>query len=406
MMKRIIFVDDETRILFGLRRTFRSMRNEWEMLFVKSGQEALDSLSNNNFDIIVSDIDMPGMNGIELLKEVARLYPKMTRIVLSGRNEKECILRSENFIHQYISKPCDTETLKYVFKRTFMLHDLLVNDKFETLLSKMQSLPSLPSRYNDILKNCESPHISLNEIGELISQDISLSAKVLQVSNTVCYSLRQRITNPIQATVQLGLEIVKNLVLLNHVLSQFDLKKMQDLSINDLWNHSVTVATYARDIIKAENICEDVEDLAYGAGLLHDVGKLIIATNFPDEYISAQTLAIKNRITISQAEKEIFKTTHATVAGYLLGLWGLPDTIINTVIFHHDPAKNISKNRDVVTAVHVADYFEHELHPMKRIETTQRIDSAYLAELNLTERLSSWKDICTENYQRNEISNV
>ena len=396
MKERIIFVDDETKILFGLRRTFRSMRNEWEMLFVKSGQEALDSMVKKNFDLIVTDIDMPGMNGIELLKEVARLYPKMTRIVLSGRNEKECILRSENFIHQYISKPCDTETLKYVFKRTFMLHDLLVNDKFEILLSKMQSLPSLPSRYNDILKNCESPHISLNEIGELISQDISLSAKVLQVSNTVCYSLRQRITNPIQATVQLGLDIVKNLVLLNHVLLQFDISKLRDLSIDELWNHSVIVGTCARNIIKAENVGKDVEDHAFGAGLLHDVGKLIIATNFPDEYVFAQTVAKKNGITISQAEKEIFETTHSNVGGYLLGLWGLPDTIIDTVILHHNPARSISRNRDVVTAVHVADYFAHKLNPMKRIEATHKIDSAYLAELNLTERLSFWKDICAE----------
>ena len=394
MKKRIIFVDDESRILYGLRRTFRSMRNEWKMSFAKSGHEALDILSRETFDLIVTDINMPGINGIELLKEITRLYPKTARFVLSGRNEKETLLRSENFVHQYISKPCDAETLKYVLKRTFTLHDLLVNDKFEKLLSEIRSLPSLPSLYNDILKTFESPKASLNEIGKLISQDISLSAKVLQVANTIRYQLRQQITNPIHATVQLGIEIVKNLVMLNQVLLHFDVSKLRNLSINELWNHSVVVGTYARNIIKAENIGLEVEDYAFGAGLLHDVGKLIIATNFPEEYMFALTLAKKEGMAIFEAEKEIFNTTHTKVGGYLLGLWGLPDTIIDTVIFHHNPAKNISKNSDVVTAVHVADYLEHESHAKERIETAHKVDSTFLAELGLTERLLLWRDIC------------
>ena len=112
MAKRILFVDDESMVLSGLQRSLRLMRSEWEMVFAPGGNEALAAMDLQPFDIIVTDMRMPGMDGAQLLEEVQRRSPQTLRMVLSGQSDRETILRSVNPAHQFISKPCEGEELK------------------------------------------------------------------------------------------------------------------------------------------------------------------------------------------------------------------------------------------------------------------------------------------------------
>src|ERR1700751_643330 len=107
MSKRVLFVDDEAMVLSGLQRSLRPMRNEWEMAFVNSGAEALQLMEHEPFDIIVTDMRMPVMNGAQLLEEVKRRFPQCFRIILSGQADQETIMRAVDPTHQYLSKPCD-----------------------------------------------------------------------------------------------------------------------------------------------------------------------------------------------------------------------------------------------------------------------------------------------------------
>ena len=143
--KRILFVDDEPNVLSGLRRMLRSMRREWFMAFAHSGLEALAMLDDTPFDIVVTDMRMPGMDGAALLKQVMHRHPKTVRIVLSGQADREEILRAVGPIHQYLSKPCDAETIKATLTRACALDGLLPDDHLKELISKMETLPSLPS---------------------------------------------------------------------------------------------------------------------------------------------------------------------------------------------------------------------------------------------------------------------
>ena len=102
--QRILFVDDDPMVLRGLRRTLDTMRNEWDMSFAGGGPEAVDVLAQEPFDVIVSDMRMPGMTGVELLEHVREHYPQMVRIALSGQSSKESVLRSVGPIHQYLPK--------------------------------------------------------------------------------------------------------------------------------------------------------------------------------------------------------------------------------------------------------------------------------------------------------------
>src|SRR5256885_11774657 len=124
-MIRILFVDDEPKVTEGLHRMLRSMRREWEMTFATSGAEALEKLSAKPFDVVVSDMRMPGMDGCQLLTEVMRRHPQVVRIILSGYSDKETIMRSIGLAHHYLSKPCDAETLKETIRRACDLRDQL-----------------------------------------------------------------------------------------------------------------------------------------------------------------------------------------------------------------------------------------------------------------------------------------
>lgn len=117
MKKKILFVDDDTNVLDGLRRKLRKMQNIWEMEFVDSAAGALEMLSGSKFELIISDYKMPGMDGIGLLTLVKEKYPHMIRIFLTGQSEKEVFEKSTELVHQYLDKPCDTEILKDVIDK-------------------------------------------------------------------------------------------------------------------------------------------------------------------------------------------------------------------------------------------------------------------------------------------------
>jgi HD-like signal output (HDOD) protein len=145
----------------------------------------------------------------------------------------------------------------------------------------MQTLPSLPRLYTQIMKAVRSPEVSINSIGEIISQDVGMTARLLQLVNSAFFGLRQRVSSPSAAVTLLGLDTVKALVLTAEVFSQFDELSLWRTSLGHLWTHSLTVGRYARQIAQKENQERQLANEAFMAGLLHDCGKLVLAASDP-----------------------------------------------------------------------------------------------------------------------------
>src|ERR1051325_6632 len=178
-MKRILFVDDEALVLRGIERLLRSMRSEWEMEFLGSGEKALMRMAEVPFDVVVSDMTMPGMNGAELLNQVMKLYPKTVRIIFSGHVDKQLVLKCVGSTHQYLSKPCDPETLINNILRASSLIASLQNETLLRLVSQMDRVPSIPSLYTEITEVLQDPETSVEEAGAIIARDIGMNAKIL-----------------------------------------------------------------------------------------------------------------------------------------------------------------------------------------------------------------------------------
>jgi putative nucleotidyltransferase with HDIG domain len=397
--KRVLFVDDESHILDGLRRMLRPMRDRWDMSFAEGGHNALDVLSKSEFDVIVSDMRMPGIDGEQLLRAVKERYPRIIRIALSGQTSKETIVRSVGLIHQYLSKPCDAEVLKSTVTRVCSFRNLLTNQELLGLVSQLESLPCMSQLHSNLIRELRSDDASIEEISNIICQDVAMAAKIMQLVNSAFFGVRQQVTSISQAITLLGLDIISALVLSVKIFSGFSDDMLKKFSLDSLWAHSLNVSKFAKIIAQAENADRNITDYAMMAGLLHDIGKLALAATTPQQYEQVLSLATKENMPICQAEDKIIGTTHAEIGAYLLGLWNFPDEVIYALAYHHKPAQSDTNNFSVLTAVHLANALENKTLPAK-YKTTD-VDVNYLEVLGLLEHLAGWRELCFGKHKEN-----
>ena len=392
--RKILFVDDEPKILQGLQRMLHPVRNEWEMKFVGGGPEALSLLQREPFDVVVTDMRMPGMDGVQLLSEVKRQAPEVIRIILSGDSDRQMTLKSIPLAHQFLSKPCHPQTLMSTISGALALGDLLGDHSLKKLVTQISTLPSLPTLYIQMEQAIQSEGGSMDRIAEIISQDMGMTAKVLQLANSAYFGLPQVISSPKEAVFYIGLKALEALVLVVHVFAQFRNASRFQLFLEQLWLHSQVTAGIAESISKQEGIDKTTRGYASMAGLLHDCGKLALADNFPEQYEQALSLAKQDRIPLWQAEERIFGVHHGSVGAYLLGIWGLPSPIIEALAFHHQPNSYPQDHFNALTAVHVANALEQENAVFA--DQQSRVDEDYLSVLGLRNRLPEWRILSKE----------
>lgn len=390
MAKRILFVDDEPMVLTGLKRSLRPMRSEWEMVFAGGGDEALTVMDQQTFDVIVTDMRMPGMDGAQLLKEVQKRSPQTLRMVLSGQSDRETILRSVNPAHQFVSKPCESEELKSRLIRIFALGDLLKSPYLRELVTKLDYLPSLPGIYLQLNEELCRSEPSLQRIDELIAADMAMTAKILKLVNSAFFGLPYEISRASHAVKRLGLETLRTLVLTAHIFEQFQSPLLTAADVRQIADHSLAVSRSARTIALFEHADQPTQDGSFTAGLLHDAGKLILASTLGQQYSEVLEYSEKANIGLYAAERELLGCSHAQVAAYLYGLWGLPSTIVDAVAWHHQPAGSSSAKFSPLAAVHVASAY-HDEKNSSRLRDGTPVDPAFLAGIGCPERETAWR---------------
>ncbi len=391
MTMRVLFVDDQPNVLAGLRRMLRGMRDEWQMEFAESGQEALTLMAESPFDVVVSDMRMPGMDGAQLLTETATRHAGTVRIILSGQSDQEGVLRAVTPAHQYLSKPCDAETLKATIARACSLRDTLNQESLIRLVSQVTTLPSLPHVYTQLLEELQSEDASVQGVAELIAQDVGMTAKLMQMVNSSFFGIPRRVESPTQAAAMLGLNVLKPLVLSAGIFSQFDSDGLHGYSVDALMEHSLAVSHLAEQIVKSHSDNKELAEDALLAGLLHDVGQLLLVANMPRQFSKALAVAREKEISLYDAELECVGASHADVGAYLLGLWGLADPIVEAVAFHHQPTKCAVDGFVPLTAVHVANILVNETQPSCEITYSLDCDVDYLQRCGVADQLPKWR---------------
>jgi CheY-like chemotaxis protein len=317
---RVLFVDDEPFVLRAIERLLRVRRAPIDARFVGSGADALARLAVEPFDVVVTDLSMPAMDGVTLLGEVRARHPHIARIALSGQAASGDSVRAVKVVHQWLSKPCDVTELCANIERVAWARDLIGDPELAARICAAQSLPSPPRLFLRV-SAALARMAPLPEVASMIETDPALVAKLLQLVNSAFFGPPERVTSVTRAAALVGTETLRGLLLSAELFHG-------DARAEALAEHSLLVASVAR-VVAPSSVAAD----AFLTAVVHDVGELLLPPI---------------------AGPPAPPTLHARAGAMLLGLWGLPSDVVTAVAFHHDPEAAPAAAAPLVKALAIA----------------------------------------------------
>ena len=389
-MRRVLFVDDDPKSLEGLQRMLRAQRHEWEMAFASSGHTALALLEASSFDVVVADMRMPGMDGAALLARVREAYPQVVRIILSDHSELSTVLRVVPIAHQFLVKPCNADMLRVAIERACHLKAVLHDDSIRRMVGELGEIPSLPRIYHALTLALADPDTPIQRIACIVESDVGISAKTLQLVNSAFFGMPRSITNIQSAVSYLGISTLKSLVLSVEVFRAFAPKvPLKGFSLEDLQRHSRLTAYIAARL----PVPKHMVDIVMVAGMLHDVGKLIVAWKLPERFKKLLVQVEAEQCPLHQVEERQYGFSHAEIGAYLLGLWGLPYAVVEAIALHHAPDRVPHQSFDAASAVYIANLLAQEIDSSSPMPWENGLEThpEYLVSLGVQKDIPDWR---------------
>ncbi len=221
-------------------------------------------------------------------------------------------------------------------------------------VSNISTIPTLPMVLDRITKLLKNPQTSAEEVGRAITKDQALASKVLKLVNSAFYGFPGRISTITHAVVILGFSTIKNIILTASIFETF--KKGRENStgfdMEKFWLHSVACGAAAQTL--AKHIGNQDKEESFIAGLIHDIGKIILCQYLPKEFTEIIRHVREKNTLIYESEKELYETTHQEIGGLIAQNWNLPANLQHAICYHHIPSK--SQNHYItISIVHCAD---------------------------------------------------
>lgn len=398
--RRILVVVDNIAEFKEAAPFLEELPPEWSIHYSGSESDTLFFLRQMQFDLVFVDLKPGPLAGAQLLHDIWERQPNVIRFLLGDRLDPDLLLTCAMGAHQFLQKPLDIETVRNAVERADLMHEMLRNSRIQTLVSRIRTFPNRPTIYLELMKEIRSPNGSAQTVGELVEQDLAITAKLLQVINSAYFGFQQRIGSPGDAVFLLGMQSTASLVLAIEVFSHMDHMNPSYFVIDQIWRHSQKVGQTARGI--AQKVTRDytIAHDAFTAGLLHDVGKLALAINLKEEYRAALRLARQNVMPVWKAEQEVFGATHAEAGAYLLGLWGLSFPVIQAVAGHHQDAATLGSEFTALTAVHLANVLEYSKPPLRTSFPDYKPDLNYPPALGVEAFLEAFDEESVDEEER------
>ncbi|TVR51802.1 MAG: HDOD domain-containing protein [Puniceicoccaceae bacterium] len=398
----IAFVDDEVMVINGLRRVMRDLPEDWSADYFESAGELLERMQTEDYDVVVADMDMPVMNGAELLNKIMLTRPSCVRFILSGKADKDLITRCVGSSHQYLSKPCDPEVLMERILSSLRLQAMLKANPASKVVSDSAGLKSFPRLYQELMLALENPDCPLEDIGKIIEQDMGLTTRILMVANSGYFGLRRKVVSPAEAIQFIGLETVKALALAVETYGTAACGRDVSEPLENLWNRSISMATLARNLAQLLGMEREESEVAFSGGLLADAGKLLFLAKHVDLFLQSSALVQGNLEEELELETAGCGANHTEIGGYLFQMWGFPQPIVECVALHHHPSKTGSALFGPLLPVHLAATWSRCQHTVtKPQELYLQLDQEYCDRLKfgLAGMNNLWNQLSEYNHE-------
>jgi HD-like signal output (HDOD) protein len=387
-MIQVLLVDDDASLLEDLRGLLFMQGAAWSITTARSGAQALSYLENGVFDVVVTDLKMPEMDGAELLSLVRELYPQAMRILMSGNTDVTYTAQLVPQAHQFLLKPLDVRSMIGVVERAYEVGQRLSDPELRNMLGRITELPRPTASVLKLNSLLDDSDASINEVSDVVEQDMALTVRLFQLVNSAYYGLHRNITDVREAIAYLGMNTVRNLAVSIEMFRSVSATATQHADVvAELHEHGSAVAQLARQLV----LGRDQANEAFIAGLLHDVGLLALATYMPDRFSELREAAHKSSLPVWDLEIDVIGANHSDLGAYLLDLWGLPFPVVEAVARHHDAPMLSDRKMDPTHAVCVASAIVSAQRSTSKLlpyGETIAIETSYMKELGVLERVA------------------
>ncbi|HTW09246.1 MAG TPA: HDOD domain-containing protein [Acidimicrobiales bacterium] len=350
-MVSVMFVDDNQAGLTILKEAFGRIGDGWQTSFVPGGDVALHVMAERPVDAIVTSTPLSGMSAASFLRLAKMQYPRTARIALTSPGDKGAQLSALPVANQCLSKACGPGTLTRTVRRATELQAKLFSEATQRVVAQVGALPSMPSALAAVDQALSDEECSLSEIADVMSTDVAIVAKILQLVNSAFFGLRTEIRDLRQAVAYLGIEALRDFALAGSVFRAFTPSPLLPADWLAAFNaHSLAVSGTMTQLARTSATkCE-----ANVVGTLHAVGELVVAERAPQllTEIAAEVAAGADP---AEAEARRMGTTYPVIGGHLLSLWGLGYHVVEAVTFQREGSDGGSE-RELVDMVRVADF--------------------------------------------------
>jgi HD-like signal output (HDOD) protein len=350
MPRQILIVGDDAQRLDALGELLRDGR--WNISVVQGCSRVFAELERGTADILVADVETLAADALTFLESITARWPSISRIVISANPEcgAQAFQTPAPAAHQYISRNAAATELPEAIERCLGLQALLANPGLQSLIGGIRQLPPRPRIFTRLQVMLTHKNVTPKKICAVIEADAAITAKVLQVANCALFHGDHRVTNIEQAVIRLGFLGVRNLVMFTEVLAGWSRMVGSNLDLDGMQAHVQQVARVTA-ALTAGSPCRDEAVLA---AFLHDIGYWVLVQERPAELNRAAALAVTADIAVHEAERRVLGTCHAEIGAYLLGLWGMPNTLVEAIAFHHTPERTGVRRFNSLSALAVA----------------------------------------------------
>ncbi len=351
-MTQIALIDADSGLLKQQAELLGKARPDWQIHTAESAADAFSLIENNDICVVVTEAQLPDMQGFEFLEQVKTYDPNIIRCTLSADLASEIILECARVHHRFLAKPIEADSLAAAIDSSLDLRTLLADEQLSTYMHDVDSLPAIPTLYDELIKELASNNSSLVKVAEIIEGDAGLTLTVLKVVNSAYCGLTQQVESVSQAISLLGASFIKNITLTSKVFSKFDGDKFTLRKLTALNTQALKVGALTNQFARYAKVSKSTVNHCQIAGMMSNVGDLVALTKKTDEAPSEDM------------------SSHL-LGAYLMRVWMMPDAVTEALALQHEP---IGENSGQVTprvVLHSVMYLQEHYKDTSDMEARQ-----------------------------------